>query len=108
MRYKKNVSVSDFYNYLIVRGYSSLVNRKSLMEIFEMPLKYAKLFQTIPLRLPRGVLLYGPPGCGKTKLAQAVAGECGLNFISIKGPEILGKYIGQSEQVIIDIFIYYL
>ena len=50
--------------------------------------------------MPSGVLLYGPPGCGKTMLASAVASECGLRFISVKGPEILDKYIGASEQAV--------
>lgn len=51
-----------------------------------------------------GLLLYGPPGCGKTLLASAVAKECGLNFISVKGPELLNKYIGASEQSVREIF----
>src|SRR5262249_8183769 len=51
-----------------------------------------------------GLLLYGPPGCGKTLLASAVAKECGLHFISVKGPELLNKYIGASEQSVRDMF----
>lgn len=56
------------------------------------------------MRLPSGILLYGPPGCGKTMLAGVVAKECSLNFISIKGPELLNKYIGASEQAVRDLF----
>lgn len=54
--------------------------------------------------LPPSLLLYGFPGCGKTLLASAVAKECGLNFISVKGPEILNKYIGASEKAVRDLF----
>lgn len=56
------------------------------------------------MRLRSGILLYGYPGCGKTLLASAIAGQCGLNFISIKGPEILNKYIGASEQSVRELF----
>lgn len=55
--------------------------------------------------LPIGLLLYGPPGCGKTLLASAVAKECGVNFVSVKGPELLNKYIGASEQSVRDVFV---
>ena len=66
--------------------------------------KYSSLFTKCPLRLRSGLLLYGPPGTGKTLLAGVVAKECGLNFISIKGPELLSKYIGASEQAVRDMF----
>jgi peroxin-1 len=68
--------------------------RQVLLETLQYPTKYAPIFAQCPLRLRSGLLLYGYPGCGKTLLASAVAGECGLNFISVKGPEILNKYIG--------------
>ena len=67
--------------------------------------QYPELFANCPLRLRSGLLLYGAPGTGKTLLAGAVAKECGLNFISIKGPELLSKYIGASEQAVRDIFV---
>jgi peroxin-1 len=54
--------------------------------------------------MPRAILLYGPPGCGKTILAQAAASECGLAFISIRGPELLNKYIGASEKAVRELF----
>jgi peroxin-1 len=78
--------------------------KRILRETLEWPTKYAPLFKQSPLRLRSGLLLYGYPGCGKTLLASAVARECGLNFISIKGPELLNKYIGASEKSVRDIF----
>lgn len=78
--------------------------RKILLETLQYPTTYAPIFAQCPLRLRSGLLLYGYPGCGKTLLASAVAGECGLNFISVKGPEILNKYIGASEKSIRDLF----
>ncbi|XP_033760557.1 peroxisome biogenesis factor 1-like [Pecten maximus] len=76
-----------------------------LKETLLLPSKYPELFASCPLRLRSGLLLYGAPGTGKTLLAGVVANECGLNFISIKGPELLSKYIGASEQAVRDTFI---
>jgi len=70
--------------------------------------QYAGLFSKCPLRLRSGLLLYGSPGSGKTLIAGVVANESGLNFISIKGPELLSKYIGASEQAVRDVFSRYL
>lgn len=78
--------------------------RNTLLETLLYPTKYAPIFKSSPLRLRSGLLLYGFPGCGKTLLASAVAGECNLNFISVKGPEILNKYIGASEKSVRDLF----
>ncbi|KAI9885642.1 MAG: Mcm2-7 hexameric complex component [Watsoniomyces obsoletus] len=78
--------------------------RKTLIETLHYPTKYARIFAKCPLRLRSGLLLYGYPGCGKTLLASAVAGESGLNFISVKGPEMLNKYIGASEKAVRDLF----
>jgi peroxin-1 len=78
--------------------------RQILLETLQYPTTYAPIFAQCPLRLRSGLLLYGYPGCGKTLLASAVAGECGLNFISVKGPEILNKYIGASEKSVRDLF----
>ncbi|VEU23057.1 DEKNAAC104031 [Brettanomyces naardenensis] len=78
--------------------------KRVLLETLEWPTRYAPIFAKCPLRLRSGILLYGYPGCGKTLLASAVASQCGLNFISIKGPEILNKYIGASEQSVRELF----
>ncbi|XP_025075849.1 peroxisome biogenesis factor 1 [Pogonomyrmex barbatus] len=78
--------------------------KRSLTEILQWPLKYPKIFKNAPIKLQSGVLLYGMPGTGKTMLAKAIAGECGVNLISIKGPELLSKYIGVSEESVRDVF----
>lgn len=78
--------------------------KNELKEVFEWPVMYPELFQNSPLRQQSGLLLYGAPGTGKTMLAAAVASECGLNFISVKGPELLSKYIGASEEAVRNIF----
>lgn len=78
--------------------------KRLLLETLEWPTKYAPIFKNCPLQLRSGILLYGYPGCGKTLLASAVAQQCGLNFITVKGPEILNKYIGASEQNIRELF----
>ncbi|MCS7107856.1 MAG: AAA family ATPase [Sulfolobales archaeon] len=75
-----------------------------MRELVELPLKYPELFKRLGIEPPKGVLLYGPPGCGKTLLAKAVANESGANFIAIKGPEILSKWVGESERAIREIF----
>mmetsp|Transcript_21923 Transcript_21923/g.60963 ORF Transcript_21923/g.60963 Transcript_21923/m.60963 type:complete len:852 (+) Transcript_21923:160-2715(+) len=64
------------------------------------PIRHPEKFQALGLTLPAGVLLYGPPGCGKTLLAKAIANESGANFISVKGPELLDKYVGESERAV--------
>ncbi|ESO08092.1 hypothetical protein HELRODRAFT_110334 [Helobdella robusta] len=78
--------------------------KKSLTESILWPTTYSKLFKNYPLPLRTGVLLYGPQGTGKTLLASAVASECKLNIISVKGPELLNKFIGASEKAVRDTF----
>ncbi|XP_011877701.1 PREDICTED: transitional endoplasmic reticulum ATPase isoform X2 [Vollenhovia emeryi] len=78
--------------------------KSSLTEILQWPLKYPEIFKKAPIKLQSGVLLYGMPGTGKTMLAKAIAGECGVNLISIKGPELLSKYIGVSEESVRNVF----
>lgn len=73
-------------------------------EIIELPLKHPELFNRLGIDAPKGVLLHGPPGTGKTMLARAVANESDVHFISINGPEIMSKFYGESEQHIRDIF----
>jgi ribosome biogenesis ATPase len=68
------------------------------------PIRNPEKFQALGLTLPAGVLLYGPPGCGKTLLAKAIAHESGANFISVKGPELLDKYVGESERAVRQVF----
>lgn len=78
--------------------------RNSIKEMIELPSKFPMIFSHAPLRLRSNVLLYGPPGCGKTHIVGAAAAACSLRFISVKGPELLNKYIGASEQAVRDIF----
>ncbi|CAG8640119.1 10946_t:CDS:10 [Cetraspora pellucida] len=68
------------------------------------PIKHPELFKRVGITAPSGVLLWGPPGCGKTLLAKAVANESHINFISVKGPELLNKYVGESERGIRQVF----
>ncbi len=78
--------------------------KQELKEAVEWPLKYASLFYQVKARTPRGVLMYGPPGTGKTMLAKAVATESQANFINVKGPEFLSKWVGESEKAVREIF----
>lgn len=78
--------------------------KQALTESVEWPLKYPEAFESTGIRPPRGILLYGPPGTGKTMLVRALATESELNFISIKGPELLSKWVGESERAIREIF----
>jgi transitional endoplasmic reticulum ATPase len=78
--------------------------KQSMKEIIEWPMKKPKAFERIGIKPPKGVLLYGPPGTGKTLLAKAVANESGANFISIRGPEVLSKWVGESEKRIREVF----
>jgi transitional endoplasmic reticulum ATPase len=78
--------------------------KQELRETVEWPLKYGKLFEHMNAEPPKGVLLYGPPGTGKTLLAKAVATEAESNFISVKGPEFLSKWVGESEKAVRETF----
>ncbi|HID09575.1 TPA: AAA family ATPase, partial [Candidatus Micrarchaeota archaeon] len=78
--------------------------KQEVREAIECPLKYPKLFREAGIEPPRGILLYGPPGTGKTLIAKAVANEANANFIAIKGPEILSKWVGESEKAVRQIF----
>ena len=75
-----------------------------IREMVELPLRHPELFQRLGIRPPQGVLLHGPPGCGKTLLARAVANESEANFFPVNGPEIMNKFYGGSEQNVRDIF----
>ena len=78
--------------------------KQHLKEAVEWPLKTPEIFSKLGIKPPKGILLYGPPGCGKTMLARAVATESEANFISIKGPEVFSKWVGESEKAIREVF----
>ncbi|MCD6301132.1 MAG: proteasome-activating nucleotidase, partial [Staphylothermus sp.] len=79
---------------------------RELIEVVELPLKNPELFEEIGIEPPKGVLLYGPPGCGKTLLAKAVARESGATFISIVGSELVQKFIGEGARIVREVFKY--
>jgi transitional endoplasmic reticulum ATPase len=78
--------------------------KQHLREAVEWPMKQPEIFKRLGIKPPKGILLYGPPGCGKTLLARAVATESDANFISIKGPEVFSKWVGESEKAIREVF----
>jgi transitional endoplasmic reticulum ATPase len=78
--------------------------KEELREAVEWPLKNPEVFSRMGIRPPKGILLFGPPGCGKTLLARAVATESEANFITIKGPEVFSKWVGESEKAIREVF----
>ncbi|XP_070994851.1 ATPase family gene 2 protein homolog A isoform X2 [Oncorhynchus clarkii lewisi] len=75
-----------------------------LKQAVEWPLRHPEAFTRMGIQPPKGVLLYGPPGCSKTMIAKALANESGLNFLAIKGPELLSKYVGESERAVRELF----
>ncbi|MFT4910567.1 MAG: transitional endoplasmic reticulum ATPase [Natronomonas sp.] len=78
--------------------------KERLRETIQWPLDYPEVFKTMDMEAAKGVLLYGPPGTGKTLMAKAIANEANSNFISIKGPELLNKYVGESEKGVREVF----
>ncbi|KAJ2159430.1 AAA+-type ATPase [Coemansia sp. RSA 552] len=78
--------------------------KQLLRESVEWPLKHPDAFQRMGIRPPKGVLLYGPPGCSKTLTAKALATEAGLNFIAVRGPELFSKWVGESEKAVREVF----
>lgn len=78
--------------------------KQNLREAVEWPLTQPEVFKRMGIHAPRGILLYGPPGIGKTLLAKAVASESKANFISIKGPEVMSKWVGESEKAVRELF----
>lgn len=81
-----------------------LDTKRELQELIQYPVEYPWKFEKFGVSPPKGVLFYGPPGCGKTLLAKAVATECQANFISVKGPELLTMWFGESEANVRDVF----
>ncbi|KAE8997747.1 Spermatogenesis-associated protein 5 [Phytophthora rubi] len=78
--------------------------KQALREAVEWPLQHPEAFTRMGIRPPKGVLLYGPPGCSKTLAAKALATESGMNFIAVKGPELFSKWVGESEQQVREVF----
>ena len=78
--------------------------KSTLEKAVEWPMEYGPLFEATGTDPPSGVLLYGPPGTGKTLLARAVAGESGVNFIRVAGPELMDRYVGESEKAVREVF----
>jgi SpoVK/Ycf46/Vps4 family AAA+-type ATPase len=105
---KTNKSVKQYFLDLEPFFYSNICGyetTKSLLQTtIQLPLKNPEIFIQRGLKPPKGILFYGPPGCSKTMFARALAHESSMNFISIKGPEIFNKYVGDSEKKIREIF----
>jgi transitional endoplasmic reticulum ATPase len=98
----KEVSNVSQVTYEDIGGVGDVV--KKVREMIEIPLKHPELFERLGIDPPKGVLLHGPPGTGKTLLAKAVANESEANFISIQGPEIMSKFVGEAEERLRQIF----
>ena len=78
--------------------------KESLKQVVEWPLKYPEVFEKLNISPPKGVLLYGPPGCSKTLMAKALATESKMNFLAVRGPELLSKWLGESEKAVQALF----
>ncbi|KAI8811343.1 P-loop containing nucleoside triphosphate hydrolase protein [Cladochytrium replicatum] len=85
-----------------IGGQSDVKNK--LIEAIEWPLKHPEAFARFGIRPPKGILMFGPPGCSKTLMAKALATESGLNFIAVKGPELFSKWVGESEKAVREVF----
>ncbi|MEZ0319146.1 MAG: AAA family ATPase, partial [Pyrobaculum sp.] len=85
-----------------IGGYETI--KQELREIVEWPMKYKHYFDELGVEPPKGILLFGPPGVGKTLFAKAVATESGANFIAVRGPELLSKWVGESEKAVREVF----
>ena len=99
---KQNEVKSNKVTYEDIGGLGNQVQR--IREMIELPLKYPEIFERLGVEPPKGVFLYGPPGTGKTLIVRAVAQETDAYFINISGPEIMGKYYGESEARVRNIF----
>lgn len=99
---KSGTGEREKFSYEDIGGLSHEIER--IREMIELPLKYPEVFERLGIDAPKGVLLYGPPGCGKTLIARAVANETDAYFITINGPEIIHKFYGESEARLREIF----
>ncbi|KAG2010516.1 AAA family ATPase [Coprinopsis cinerea AmutBmut pab1-1] len=88
--------------YSEIGGQAEVIQK--LREAVEWPLLHPEAFQRLGVKPPKGVLLYGPPGCSKTVLARACSCESGVNFVAVKGPELLNKFVGESERAVREVF----
>ncbi len=95
-------TISSTVTYDEIGGLKDEIRR--LHEIVELPMRHPEIFQRLGVEAPSGILLYGPPGCGKTLLAKALANECEASFFSVNGPEIMNKYYGETEAKMREIF----
>jgi len=95
-RYIPEVSFSD------IGGIDDII--ELVREVIELPLKHPAVFKHLGIAPHKGILLYGPPGCGKTLIAKAIANDISAHFISIRGPELISKFVGQSEENLRDVF----
>lgn len=116
----ESLTMAAFSNHAInltipeVKGSNTLFNfsklaglkaaKSTITNMIEKPIRYASLFKTVPIKLPRGVLLYGATGNGKSALGSALKDEFKMKYFSVKGSDILSKYIGGSEAAVRDIF----
>ncbi|MEM0107177.1 MAG: CDC48 family AAA ATPase [Candidatus Micrarchaeaceae archaeon] len=98
---ESDVRIGDVH-YEDIGGLKNEVQK--IREMVELPIRYPELFERLGIEPPKGVLLYGPPGTGKTLLAKAVANESDANFIDISGPELVSKFVGESEEKLREIF----
>jgi SpoVK/Ycf46/Vps4 family AAA+-type ATPase len=98
----KNITSIQVYDFTKIAGLK--VAKSTIKNIIEKPIKYSFLFKTVPIKLPRGILLYGATGNGKSALGLAVKDEFKMKYFSVKGSDILSKYIGGSEAAVRDIF----
>ena len=78
--------------------------KEKILDAFSFPIKYSALYENYPLKLRSGMLIFGPPGCGKTLIASSIPSICEMAMICVKGPELLNKYIGASEQSVREVF----
>jgi transitional endoplasmic reticulum ATPase len=98
------ISLSIIFVHILCCSPSFSLKQRDLKELVQYPVEHPEKFEKFGMSPSKGVLFYGPPGCGKTLMAKAVANECQANFISVKGPELLTMWFGESEANVRDVF----